>query len=622
MGLKEGNEFTSDIRVIFCSLVGFSVLFMVTGLIQLLFSNPFICIGLAVLQILMCIIVNLLFGRLGFTLATIINVLQIFIFGYDYVTTDKSTSISIVLFAVAAILINTTILIFLGTVYSRMFRVKKLYNQARSQLMFTKNEMPVEPPKTETVDRTIIKTDRKAMGSVDPLTTLPNRFKILEEVETWIDDKISLMQSEGGVNTAFDKTVNVIYIKLWNYSEILYHLGHHPTDLLVQHLAHRLREDAHPHDLLGRVATGEFIVACKRDMSKDALDSYARALLESVRSSFMSKGLSIPIEVYAGCASFPSDARFSGDLLSCAEHAMIECASNTEEKLAITHYSDLKDPEFTAQTSRINEDIQKRMEELLPSAIRNEEVYVVYQPQFNIEGELCGFEAFLRWESKELGTLNALDFLQVAEKTGTIYDLGRFSLMNAIEALSVINSIDPALKMTINISSTELKYGDTPGTLADLIAKYKVEPSSLIIDIPEECLTSSFDAVRPAINFIASLGVLMTLDNFGRGYSSINNIPLLPIRGIKLDNYFTRNISEDNVYMSVLISSIIELMHEIDIYVCATGVGSKLLFDTLRKYGCDFYQGGFLSTPIKSKELASFIKKSKAPSKAWTQEAP
>lgn len=621
MGLKEGNEFTDDIRVIFCSLVSFAVIFCAIDYVQLISSNPYITLGLAVVQLLGCIIVNMLFGRLGFGVAVGLSAIQIIIFSYDYIRTGGTSRIGVIAFAVAAILINITLLIFMGTVYSRMFRVKKLYNQARNQL-FTKEEEAPQPQKTE-VDRTIIKPDRKAMGTIDPLTTLPNRFKLLEEVEGWIDDKISLMQSGGGISGSFDETVTVIYLKIWNYTDILYHLGHHPTDLFIQHLAHRLREEAHPHDLLGRVTTGEFILAAKRDMSRDALMSYAESLINTVTMSFAAKGIKIPIKVCAGCSVFPTDARYSGELLSCAEHAMlIGARSGDPDKNTVTLYGELKDPEFISRTSSLDHDTATKMEIFLPSAIRNNEVYVVYQPQYNIEGQLSGFEAFLRWENEELGVCDALDFLQVAEKTGTIYDLGNLSLRCAAETLAKINEIDPTLKMTMNLSSTELKYGDTPGTLADLISKYKLNPENIIIDIPEECLTSSFDAVRPAINYIASLGVSMTLDNFGRGYSSLNNIPLLPIKGIKLDSYFTRNLGSDDVYLSVLTASIIELMHEIDIFVCATGVGSDGIFNSLRDYGCDFYQGAFLSRPVKSEDLPSIIKKSKAPSQVWTTEAP
>ena len=621
MGLKEGNEFTDDIRVIFCSLVGFAVLFCTIDYIQLITSNPYIAIGLSVVQLLACIIVNMLFGRLGFGVAVAMSVIQIGIFTFDYVKIGGTSRIAVIFFAIAAILINITLLIFMGTVYSRMFRVKKLYNQARNQL-FTKEDESPQPLKNE-VDRTIIKADRKAMGTIDPLTTLPNRFKLLEEVEGWIDDKISLMQSGGGVSGSFDESVTVIYLKIWNYTDILYHLGHHPTDLFIQHLAHRLREDAHPHDLLGRVTTGEFIVAAKRDMSREALMSYVESLIGTVNMSFTSKGIKIPVRICAGCASFPTDARYSGELLSCAEHAMIEGARNEpDDKNPVTLYSELVNPEFTSRTSGLDPATATKMEIFLPSAIRNNEVYVVYQPQYNIEGQLNGFESFLRWDNDELGTCDALDFLQVAEKTGTIYDLGNLSLRCAAETLAKINEIDPTLKMTMNLSSTELKYGDTPGTLADLISRYKLNPQNIIIDIPEECLTSSFDAVRPAINYIASLGVSMTLDNFGRGYSSLNNIPLLPIKGIKLDSYFTRNLNKSDVYMSVLTASIIELMHEIDIFVCATGVGSDSIFNALRDYGCDFYQGAFLSKPIKADELPALIKKSKAPSQAWTSEDP
>ncbi len=622
MGLKEGNEFTNDIRVVFCSLVGFAVAFCVAVTVQLVLVNPYIKIGLAVVQILGCVVVNMLFGRLGFGISTSINILQIFIFVMDFIRFGDKSSLAIVFFDVAAILICISLQIFMGTVYSRMFRVKKLYNQARNQLFSATEENRSSSSGRSDVDRTVIKQDRKNPQNLDPLTALPNRYKVIGEVENWIDDKLSLMQSGGGINRSVDTSITVIYFNIENYNDILYKLGHHPTDLFIQKLAHKLREEAHPHDLLGRVAAGEFVIAAKRSIPREVLLKYIDSLTETIKRSFSYGKTSIPIRVCAGCASFPDDARFAGDLLSCAEHALVSGARLSGGNDSVMLYSELSDPSFTAHGTVLEPEVFAKMEKALPLAIKNNEVYVVYQPQYNIEGELTGFEAFLRWKNSELGTFNALDFLQIAEKTGTIYDLGHFSIQCAIMTLAMINDLDPKLKMTVNLSSSELKNGDIPGLLADLIGRYRIMPENLIVDIPEECLTTSFDMVRPAINYIASLGVSMTLDNFGRGYSSLNNIPLLPVKGIKLDSNFTKNVGSGDEDMSVLTASIIDLMHEIDIYVCATGVGSRELFQKLRDYNCDFYQGAFLSKPIPDKEIPNVIKKAGVPSQAWKQAAP
>lgn len=623
MGLREGNEFTDDIRVIFCSLIGYAVFFSVAVSLQLGFSNPYPRLSLAVVQIACAVLINMLFGRFGFGLSTIMSVLQLGIMTFDFTRTQDRTTLAIVFIAAASIIVTLGLQFFMGKVYSRMFRVKKLYNQARSQLITATEKNSQEVKKeTSNIDRNIVKHDKNGISNLDPLTVLPNRYKVLEEVENWIDDKISLMQSGGGINKSLDENITIIYLDIENYNDILFRLGHHPTDLFIQNLAHKLREEAHPHDLLGRVAAGEFVIAAKRSLSRDALMSYVSALTSTIKRSFAYGGEKISVRVCAGCSSFPQDARFSGDLLGCAEYALVSGARLSENKDSVALYSEIKDPRFKVHGTSLSKDLIVKMEQLIPQAIKNEEVYVVYQPQYNIEGTLMGFEAFLRWKNPELGTLSAIDFMQVAEKTGTIYDLGHFSVRCAIETLAKINATDPKLKMTVNISSSELKNGDIPGLLADLIGKYRIDPSNLIVDIPEECLTTSFDMVRPAINYIASLGVYMTLDNFGRGYSSLNNIPLLPVKGIKLDSNFTRNVGFGDEQMGILTASIIDQMHEIDVYVCATGVGSKELFHKLRDYCCDFYQGGFLSKPVRADELDEIIKTAKVPSRVWTQEAP
>ncbi len=620
MGLKEGNEFTNNIYVITFSLIGFIALEFTTMSFQILSGNVFVNVFVGMIQLVAAVVINLLFGKLGFTVSIITSLLQIGLFAYDYVHYFRNSSAVLIAFSLSSILINLVIQFFLDSVYSRMFRVKNLYNQTREKLYKVTEEAKTKKqtstaPATET--KIIVKHDeniekRNEQQSVtmnlDPLTTLPNRTRIIKYLENWIDDAMSMMQSGGGVNKTSTAPVTVIYLAITNFDNLLHHLNHHKLDLYIQFMAHRLRDLANPSDIIGRTEGSEFIVVSKRNLTKEEITTYCNELSNIVVGAFKNDDVAIEVNTSIGVALFPEDGHFSGNLINCAEYALAMGAHSTSGlENSVTFFSDINNStEHNLYAASADIERSKKIEELLPSALENKEIYVVYQPQYNKDNILIGFESLLRWNSPVLGNVKAREFIPVAEKIGAIYKLGQFGLDTSLKTLSKINALNKNLKMSINFSNLELKFGNTPGVLADLIGRYNINPANIIVDIPEECLVSSFDTAKPTLNYIASLGVSMTLDNFGRGFSSLNDIPLLPISTIKIDGFFTKNISEEKT-TQIITSSIIKLMHEIDINVCATGVGSKEQHKTLLHYGCDFFQGQVIGDPFEETEVYKFV---------------
>lgn len=620
MGLKEGNEFTNNIYVISFSIIGFIAFELATMSFQILSGNTLVNVFIGMLQLVGAVVVNLLFGKIGFTISVITSLLQIGLFSYDYYYYNfRQSSAFMIAFALSAILINIVIQFFLDTVYTRMFRVKSLYNQTRERL-FKITEENHNKRKTDlekqNETKIIVKHDenvavRNEIASVtmhlDELTTLPDRTRIIRHLDELIDDSTSMMQSGGGINKDKSFSVHVIYVAITNFDRLLHLLGHHKLDLYIQFAAHKLREQASPSDLVGRVEAGEFVVVTKRTLSKEELEDYANKFSSIIISAFKNDSVALQISTSIGISCFPGDARFSGDLLNCAEYAVSRGASIVAGNENIcTWFSDVNDARHSLYAENPDKERTSKIEKCFATAFDKKEIFVVYQPQYNSRNELVGFEALLRWNSPELGLVKASEFMSVAEQSGLIYKLGQYTLETSMRFMNKVNALNKKLKLTINFSSMELKYGNTPGALADLMSKYSINPSNIIVDIPEECLVSSFDTAKPTLNYISSLGVSMTLDNFGRGYSSLNNIPLLPISTIKIDGFFTKNIHEDKT-IQIITSSIINLMHEIDINVCATGVGSKEQLEKLQEYGCDLFQGQVCGEPMSERDILKMV---------------
>ena len=234
---------------------------------------------------------------------------------------------------------------------------------------------------------------------------------------------------------------------------------------------------------------------------------------------------------------------------------------------------------------------------------------MVYQPCFTAQRRLVGFEAFLRFEKDGL-TVSPQVFLAAAENAGYMRRIGSYSMENSLTALANINKINPKLTMNINISNYQLREADFIQSFSNIVSSTECNVDNLILDLQEESLITSLADIRMTIEELATTGVKMALDNFGRGYSSFNAIPLLPVSILKLDGNFTSGLATDAT-VRILTRSAISLMHDIDISVTATGVGQEDQFDILVGSGCDKFQGLFMGPAIITDDLEAFILKSK-----------
>ena len=239
--------------------------------------------------------------------------------------------------------------------------------------------------------------------------------------------------------------------------------------------------------------------------------------------------------------------------------------------------------------------------DMLDKAFDNDGFRMVYQPRFADDNKLIGFEAFIR-----LSNIGTPELLDAAVLTGNLCRIGEFSFTRAMSRLSELNRLDPDLTMTINLSAEQLNDDMIASDIRKAVEGSGCNPANLVFDIPEESLIGSSEIIKPLLDEFTSMGIRIALDNFGRGYSSLNNIPLLPISSMNLDGNFTAEL-DDNSSSGILTSTIIELLDEIDIPVCATGVESEHQYKTPLEYGCTYFQGKFLCEPLENDSLEDYI---------------
>ena len=551
--------------------------------------------------------VNLLFGIPGFWISTALTLVQILIYTSAFSSRHNSNMLVLVGLALLSFLINTIFEFFIVRVGNRIDKLGKKYSDEKARrISFETSAMVTQNMATrpgtivrheDIADKTgyaeAVETSRYI--ALDPLTTLPNRHMINEHAD------IKILDYKQAYREAADKgkmcdihPIYAIYLTVADPVRFSQSNGHIVVDLFIQTMAHRLREAADSKDFVGRIANNEFAIITTRLKDDTEVLLYAieiaKALNEETDGNF-----------FAGIAQYPRDAMFAGELIQHAEAAMYD---------AVNEDTDAKIYEPKAGEARCSflEDLAiDEIKVLFDKAFENNEIFMVYQPRFDAERNLTGFEAFVRWDCPGHGTVDTKDFLFYVEKTGHIYALGELTLRQSFEMLALINAIDPKLSMTINLSTTQLHTPDLQVDLLTLAEEAGCDLHNVIIDIPSDGATINLSEIQNTLDAFASSGITMSLDNFGRGYSSLNSIPLLPISLVKLDGHFTSDLREGTA-QDVLTRSMISLLKELDIPVDATNVGSAQQFEKLRDYGCTYFQGTYLYEPIPKDRVIDYIK--------------
>ena len=565
--------------------LGYTLIFLAGLFLQKFVFFGYAQVIISVFLVIFSFFLNLLFGIPGYWISTALTIVQIFIYSSAFTQRYRDDLLVLLGLALLSILVNTIFEFFIIRVTDRLDRLDKKLSDEKARRISSETAAMITSAMSNrpgTIVRHEDITDKSGYAeavetsrsmTLDPLTTLPNRHMTNEHTDIKIlEYKKSFQEASDNRTICKANPIYAIYLTVSDPVRFSRGNGHIIVDLFIQTMAHRLREAADSKDFVGRIANNEFaIITTRLDNDTQVLqyaNSIAKALNEERHGNF-----------YAGIAQYPRDAIFAGELIQHAETAMYA---------AINEETDAKIYEPTANEARTTflEDMTiDEIKNLYDKAFDEDEIHMVYQPRFDTERKLTGFEAFVRWECPGHGTVDTRDFLFYAEKTGHIYQLGELTLSQAFKTLALINEIDPTLTMTVNLSTTQLQTPDLQVDLLAVAEEAGCNTHNIILDIPSDGAKINISTIQNTLDAFASSGITMALDNFGRGYSSLNSIPLLPISLVKLDGHFTADLKEDSA-QDVLTRSMISLLQEIDIPVDATNVATEEQFNKLRQYGC------------------------------------
>ncbi len=418
----------------------------------------------------------------------------------------------------------------------------------------------------------------------DPLTDLPNRSFLLDQVE------LMLGQMKGGERFA------ILAIDFDDFKMVNDRFGHYFGDEVLRTWARMVREQIAPQDFLARLGADEFIICC---LSADSVEA---ALVIAERVAALT---STPIEVNQQTVSFTATI---GVALSTADSTAVGLLRNAS--LAMYTAKETGRAKIELFDDSYHDDLRARNELRiqLAQAVQNGEIYAQFQPEVSLQtGAIVGFEALARWNHKEQGSIRPDVFIQLAEESGLIGELGKSMLEASCRALREWNDVRPGhgLSVAVNVSTLQLEDPEFPAMVRDVCERHGIDTKNICLEVTESSLIDDRIAFH-ALNELKATGVRIALDDFGSGYSSLLRLHRYPLDFLKIDRSFVNELSlvkRD----SVVVSAVLGIADALSMKTIGEGIESGLQWLRLREMGCETGQGFLFSQPLPLEEASRLV---------------
>lgn len=425
------------------------------------------------------------------------------------------------------------------------------------------------------------------MAMHDALTHLPNRTLLVERLEQGIAQAEQLQGQ-----------LAVLFIDLDNFKNVNDSLGHNAGDTLIKAVADRLTSSVRSSDTVARLGGDEFVILL---VDEDEQTSDVGLIIERVRAAiarpFIIEGQQFSVTCSIGGATFPKDGTDSTTLLMNADIAMYQAKDCGRDN--IVYYRQGMDDALREL---------RMLQEGLKSAIANDEISLVYQPQVDLEtGEIFAVEALARWHNSELGNVSPAKFIPLAEDSGLIVPIGDWVLQEACRQNKAWQ--DAGMKpitVCVNVSTRQIREPDWVQRVAEILRETGMDAQYLELEITESMLMSDVEQATSMMRALREIGVNFSIDDFGTGYSSLSALKSYPVTRLKLDRSFISDL-KNNTNEKHIAEAIISLGQKLDMRVIAEGVETDEQLDFLREAHCDEFQGFHFSKPVGPAVVAEMI---------------
>ncbi|MEO5372882.1 MAG: EAL domain-containing protein [Alphaproteobacteria bacterium] len=426
------------------------------------------------------------------------------------------------------------------------------------------------------------------MAQHDALTGLPNRVLFQDRLKQAL-----AYAARGG------RSVAVLLLDLDHFKDINDTMGHTAGDLLLQQVAGRLMKCVRNTDTVGRLGGDEFAVVTTELRRVDDVNILARRILDSVAEPYDINGQSVHSTTSIGITLYPDDTGDAQQLMKYADMALFHAKGDGR---SIFHYYN------KAMEAEIHR--RKVLENDMRLALIRQSFILHYQPQIHLPtGRIVGAEALVRWRHEERGLVSPAEFIPLAESTGLIVPLGEWVLRAACE--QAVKWRDGGLgdiRMAVNLSAVQFRKSDLVGMVKQTLEETGLPPECLELELTESMVMEDTDKAIDIMRALSKMGVQMSIDDFGTGFSSLSYLKKFPVERLKIDQSFVRNINHDPDD-AVIATTIIRLAHNLKLNVVAEGVEQKQQADYLLGEGCDDAQGYYFGRPMAAEDIQAWVKK-------------
>lgn len=420
----------------------------------------------------------------------------------------------------------------------------------------------------------------------DPLTQLPNRKLLLDHLS------LNILQARRE-----KEKLAVFFIDLDRFKVINDSLGHSAGDKVLQAVATRVKCVMREADSVGRMGGDEFVIVAPQINGVEGAVHIAQKVRDAIREPITVDGRELFVSGSMGVAMYPNDGDNAETLLKNADTAMYRAKAQGSDLFQ------LYTPEMNAHATE-----QLALETALRRAVEAREFELHYQPIVQTtDGHICALETMLRWRHPVLGLVRPEQFIRLAETSGMIVDIGYWAMQTACRQLAELRAAGfPELRLAVNISARQLKQPDIVDKVRAILAETAVPGHALELEIPEMGATQSSAEIVDRLRGLRQMGVRISIDDFGTGFSSVSILRHFPVDTLKIDTTFVRDVVLDPNDAAIAVA-VISLAKSMGLTVIAEGVENPAQLDFLKAQGCEMWQGYLCCPPVPTSEVRSVL---------------
>jgi diguanylate cyclase (GGDEF)-like protein/PAS domain S-box-containing protein len=434
--------------------------------------------------------------------------------------------------------------------------------------------------------------DRKRMQDAmrhramhDSLTNLPNRAMFIEALDR------GLRRSRRRRNR-----MSVLFIDLDRFKVINDTLGHAAGDQLLQSVAERLRSAVRDSDLVARLGGDEFVVLIEEHGGPEEVMIVAQKILTLLDRPVLVDWREVHVSCSIGIASYPDDGEEVDALVKNADIAMYQAKERGRNNFQF----------YSADLNKLT--LQRfELETRLKGALDRGEFFLLYQPEVELStGRVLGVEALLRWQDPASGLVMPMDFIPIAEETGTIVAIGKWVIGQALTDLAAWRQLGLDIYASVNISVRQFQHHELVNEIFQALQASGVEAQHLRLEVTESMMMSDPPAAERALRALQGLGVEIAVDDYGTGFSSLSLVRRFPIHVVKVDRSFVSGCPQNRECVAI-VQAVSAMAYTLGLRVVAEGVETDEQRDVLASMGIDSAQGYFFSRPILASEVSILL---------------